>query len=257
MNSTDVIKKRNHIFILFLFILIIFSVAIFLVFSRIKDYNTMTLINILLLFALALITLKFRDVLYNYNNLARIAKVINLQSEPITFTNNIVEEHGKLRKNYTLFTSTKAYHIYYHHFKDMTPNVRKNYCIEIIAIIHDPEFDFYDKGLHEDISKLETIFNKKEAPNKYVILAFKSFDMINETRVKEIGEVVSYRVNRHSFTQINVGLSTQEQLAYFLYSKNYYPNKTYMDAVNLVFKLTDNPIPDEISNFSRKSIKKT
>ncbi len=241
MNSTELIRKRNIILIFFLIVVAVFATAMGLVFHYIEDYNTMTLVNMIIAVAFALILLSFRRTLYSYNNLVRIAKVVQKQSKPIPFTKNIVKNQSALKKDFTLFTATDAYRIYYHHYRDKSINIRKTYHVKVVIVIHDASLDFYDKGLHDDIIKLQGIFGKKEVPNKYAILAFKTYDAIDDEKLKAIGEVVSYRVQRQMFTQINIGLCTDEKLAYFLYSKHYYPNRNYMEAVDLIFELTGNP----------------
>ncbi len=219
----------------------IFSTAIILVFRNIEDYNTMSLINIILVFIFALVTLAFRSTLLGYNNLVRIAMVVRKQSDPIHFTKNIVREPAPLNKEYTLYTATSNYRLYYNHYQDKTPNVRKRYHLKIVIIITTSTLDFFDKRLHDDIAKLQTIFSKKEIPNKYAIVAFKEYQDMTEDDLKAIGEVVSYTISRQTFTQINVGLCLSDHLAYFLYSKQYVPNRNYQEAVDLIFELTGNP----------------
>jgi hypothetical protein len=97
--------------------------------------------------------------------------------------------------------------------------------------------DYYDQSLHNEISKLESTFVKREFPQKYMIIAFKEFDAINDQVIHDIGEIVSYRTNRHSYTQINVGLDKDSEKAYFLYSDIYYPTYYYKDTVDLIFEL--------------------
>src|SRR5690606_15617243 len=97
--------------------------------------------------------------------------------------------------------------------------------------------DFYDKGLHDEIAKLEVSFPKKELPTKYIILGFKEFESSNDQVIKDIGEVVSYAQNRQTYTQVNVGLIRDSKKAYFLYSDHYYPTRYYQIAVDLIFSL--------------------
>jgi hypothetical protein len=115
--------------------------------------------------------------------------------------------------------------------------VRSIYKLNIVILIKKSNLDFYDEKISEEINKLETSFSKKENPHKYVIVAFKTINNINDNILKELAEIVSYDMQRHYYTQINVGLAQDDKKAYFLYSEKYYPNVYYKEGVNLIKKL--------------------
>ena len=238
MNSKQVIKKRNLILIGFVLVTAIFITAITLVFIRVTDYNLMTLINIILVFVLSVISLAFRNTLYSYNNMVRIANLVLKQAKPVNYTQNIVFDQSLISpKEYTVFTKNDNYVIYYKHELDETIRVKKIWRLYIIMILKKPQLDFYDKTLHDEIAKLEVSFPKKELPTKYIILGFKEFDQVSDQVVKDLSEVVSYTQNRQTYTQVNVGLVKSMQKAYFLYSDIYYPTRYYQIAVDLIFDL--------------------
>lgn len=238
MNSNQVIKKRNFILISFVLVTAIFITAITLVFVKVKDYNIMTLVNIVLVFTLSLISLAFRSTLYSYNNMVRIANLVLKQAKPVNYTQNIILDQSLISpKEYTVFTKNDNYVIYYKHELDETIRVKKIWRLYIIMILKKESLDFYDKGLHDEIAKLEVSFPKKELPTKYIIIGFKEFGTSNDQVIKDIGEVVSYAQNRQTYTQVNVGLIRDSHKAYFLYSDHYYPTRYYQIAVDLIFNL--------------------
>lgn len=238
MNAKQIIRKRNIVLVGFLLLTAVFVVAITLVFIRVKDYNMMTLINIVLVFTLTLISLLFRSTLYGYNNMVRIARVVLNQAKPVSYSKNIAKYTAPLiDKGYTLYTTNETYSLYYLHTVDERIKVKKIWQVSIILILKKQDTDFYDKNLHNEIAKLESTFQKREFPQKYMIIAFKEFDTMDDKAIHDIGEVVSYRTNRHSYTQINVGMAQDSKKAYFLYSNTYYPTYYYKDAVDLIFEL--------------------
>lgn len=238
MNAKQIIRKRNIILIGFLLLTAVFVVAVVFVFVRVKDYNMMTLINIILIFTLTLISLIFRSTLYSYNNMVRIARVVLNQANPVNYSKNIIQNTNPLTQmGYTLYTKNDTYSLYYLHSMDERIKVKKIWQLSIVLLLKKQSTDFYDQNLHNEITKLESTFQKREFPLKYMIIAFKEFDTINDQAVHDIGEIVSYRTNRHSYTQINVGLATDSKKAYFLYSDKYYPTYYYKDTVDLIFEL--------------------
>lgn len=238
MNAKQIIKKRNMVLIGFLLLTAVFVIAVILVFIKIKDYNMMTLINMVLIFTLTLISLLFRSTLYSYNNMVRIARVVLNQAKPVNYSKNIIQNSSPLTQmGYTLYTNNDLYSLYYLHSMDERIKVKKIWQLSIILILKKQSIDYYDQSLHNEISKLESTFVKREFPQKYMIIAFKEFDAINDQVIHDIGEIVSYRTNRHSYTQINVGLATDSKKAYFLYSDKYYPTYYYKDTVDLIFEL--------------------
>jgi hypothetical protein len=138
---------------------------------------------------------------------------------------------------YALYTNNDLYSLYYLHSIDERIKVKRIWQLSIILILKKQSIDYYDQSLHNEISKLESTFVKREFPQKYMIIAFKEFDAINDQVIHDIGEIVSYRTNRHSYTQINVGLDKDSEKAYFLYSDIYYPTYYYKDTVDLIFEL--------------------
>ena len=238
MDSKQIIKRRNLILIGFVVITAIFFTAITLVFIRVKDYNIMTLINIILVFTLSLISLAFRSTLYSYNNMVRIANLVLKQAKPVNYKQNIIFDQNLIPpKEFAVFTKNDAYVIYYKHVLDETIRIKKIWRLYVIMILKKQTLDYYDKVLHDEIAKLEVSFPKKELPTKYLILGFKEFDKIDEKAIKDLGEVVSYTQSRHTYTQVNVGLARDSQKAYFLYSDIYYPTRYYQIAVDLIFDL--------------------
>jgi len=238
MNAKQIIKKRNMVLIGFLLLTAVFVIAVILVFIKIKDYNMMTLINMVLIFTLTLISLLFRSTLYSYNNMVRIARVVLNQAKPVNYSKNIIQNPNPLTQmGYALYTNNDLYSLYYLHSIDERIKVKRIWQLSIILILKKQSTDYYDQSLHNEISKLESTFSKREFPQKYMIIAFKEFDAIDNQAIHDIGEIVSYRTNRHSYTQINVGLDKDSNKAYFLYSDTYYPTYYYKDTVDLIFEL--------------------
>jgi hypothetical protein len=238
INSKQIIKKRNIFLGIFVLITSLFIVAIALVFIRVKDYNTMTLVNIILVSGLIATSLVFRGTLYGYNNMVRIARIILNQAKPVSYTQNPVKDIKIVsNKGFKRFIETDKFSIYYTHTQDDIIKIKKIWRLTIIILINDQKLDFYDKAIHDEIAKLEVSFTKKELPSKYVILGFKEFDQIDEKAIKDVGEIVSYTNQRHTYTQVNVGLSLKELKAYFLYSDTYYPTRYYQIAIDLIFQL--------------------
>lgn len=238
MDSKQIIKRRNLILLSYIVVTTVFITAIVLVFTKITDYNKMTLINMVLVFALALISIAYRSTLYSYNNMARIARVTLKQSKPVAFGLNLVKQPNMLlSKGYTLYTSNDSYSVYYKHAVDDSIKIKKIYRLYIILLLKKETLDFYDKKLHDEIAKLEVSFPKKESPNKYIITAFKEFETMNEKSYHDIGEVVSYTANKNTYAQVNVGLNKNDHRAYFLYSNDYSPTLYYQLAIDLIFEL--------------------
>jgi len=236
LNSKQIIKKRNFILAIFILLTALFIVAIALVFAKIEDYNTMTLVNIILLVGLIGTSLLFRSTLYGYNNMVRIARLILFQAKPVTFTQDPINDVKLIsNKGYIRFIETSKFSIYYTHTPDETIKLKKLWRLTIAILIHDDQLDFYDKAIHDEIAKLEVSFTKKELPTQYVIVAFKHYDQANEKAIKDVGEVVTYANQRHHYTQVNVGIMKKDTKAYFLYSDTYYPSRYYQIAVDLIF----------------------
>ena len=164
--------------------------------------------------------------------------VVLNQAKPVYYSKNIVKYPSiLLEKGYSLYTTNDTYSLYYLHSIDERIKVKHIWQISIILIIKKQMTDYYDQSLHNEISKLETTFQKKEFPQKYMILAFKEYEIIDDQAIHDIGEIVSYKTNRHAYVQINVGLTLDTKKAYFLYSDTYYPTYYYKDAVDLIFEL--------------------
>ncbi|MFA6801373.1 MAG: hypothetical protein WCR19_04640 [Acholeplasmataceae bacterium] len=238
MSSQEVIKKRNKLFFSFIAVVIIFLTAMILVAIYVDDYNDMTLINIIIVIALMVISLFFRNILFGYNNMARIAKVVLSQGNPIKFTYNIVENPDVLLNDgFSIHANNSSYSIYYKIVVDNSLKIKNIRLLYLVLILKKPQLDFYNKNLHEDIQKLESTFQKKSRPTKYIITAFKEVHNISDTTIKEIGEVVSYSQKRQSFNQINVGLYNEDHKAYFLYSEKYNPSYYYKLGIDFIKKI--------------------
>jgi hypothetical protein len=235
MNSQEVIKKRNRIFFWFIVNIVVFITAMILVAVFVDDYNDMTLINIILVVILMVISVSFRNVLFGYNTMARIAKVVLNQQGPIAYHSDIINQPELfLNKGFAVHANNNAYAIYYKVDEDRTLKVKNIKLLYLVLILKHPHMDFYDKNMHDDIAKLEETFTRKTYPSKYIITAFKEVHDMNEKTIKEIGEVVSYNQKRRSFNQINVGLYKEEKKAYFLYSNQYHPSNYYKLGVEFI-----------------------
>jgi len=235
MEAKKVIKKYYFYLTLLIFIIAIF-IGIFIIINiKVPNYNEASLYYLILMVFFIAILLYFRQLLYSYNNLARIAKVILNQDKPLRYKKNpIIHKDYFIKNNFDTFTNNENYIIYYKNEPNRVLKFKKINIITLILILKKNDLDFYDKTLHEDINKLEATFSKKEFPNKYVIAAFKEFNGINKEDLKSISEVVSYSRLKQTYVQINVGLNKADKLAYLLYSNSYYPSGYYKEAVDLI-----------------------
>ncbi len=235
MDSQEVIKKRNKIFISFMIVVGVFLTAMILIAIFVQNRDNMTLINVILAVVLMIISVSYKNILFGYNNMAKIAKVILSQAKPITYRKNIIENPEiVLNKGFKVHANNKLYSILYKIDSDNALKVKRIKILSLVLILKSDKLDFYDKNLHDDIGKLEKSFTRKEFPSKYVITAFKSFDKMDDKSLKEIGEVVTYKDRRQSYTQVNVGLSKEDNKAYFLYSETSYPSIYYKIAVDFI-----------------------
>lgn len=195
----------------------------------------MTLINVVLLLVLTGIVLYFRTTIYGYNQMARVARIILNQSEPLPYSTNMTRlKEEFLKRQYQVHADNEYYKILYFNKVDNTLKIKKFKKLFLVLLIHDRKLDFFDQNLHDDIKKLEDSFSKKEFPNKYIIMAFKTYEDIKPNQMKSIGEVVSYTTGRQSYNQINVGFNQYDHKAYFLYSDKYAPNSYYKEGVDII-----------------------
>lgn len=235
MNAEKVIRKRNLILVLFFIILAMIVTGLILINVKITDENNKSLyLLILMIFALA-IALYFRSVLYGYNNMVRIGRLVQNQSKPLPFEKDVTA-HPEIfyQKDFKLHSNTNDYTVLYKHVVDNSIKIKKFNKLYIVLLIKNPRLDFYNKLMHEDIEKLENTFTKKMFPNKYIITAYKTVNEVDKQLISEIGEVVCYNNNRQHYVQINVGLSKKDNLAYFLYSDTFKPNLFYDEAVQSI-----------------------
>ncbi|HEY8406209.1 MAG TPA: hypothetical protein VIK67_04975, partial [Acholeplasma sp.] len=82
MDSKAVIKKRNIYLGLFIGVTVTFVVGIILSLSLIESENTKTLIALVLTLGLTIALVYFRSVLYGYNQMVKIARIVLTQGEP-------------------------------------------------------------------------------------------------------------------------------------------------------------------------------
>mgnify|MGYP001074387790 CR=1 FL=1 len=238
MNAKELIKKRNITLIIFLFVVAFFIGILVMISKLFPDYRDMSLWLLIALVVMIVVLLWFRRTLYSYNNLARIAQTILKQGEAVPYTKNPVKDDIYLKNaGYVLFSQNNDFKLLYSLDRDESYKSKKVYLLYLIIIIKNSSLDFYDKSIHEEIYKLESGFDKKKKPTRYLISAFKEFDEIDETALRSIGEVVNYKQYRQHFTQINVGLNINEHKAYFLYSKEYNPSRNYSQTIEFIQKI--------------------
>jgi hypothetical protein len=190
------------------------------------------------------VALVFRKLLFAYNNLAKIAKVIVNQSEPLTYKKSVVDNPNLLASNgFIKFVDTGDFMLYFRNSKNDVVKRRSFkliYKLEIGIIIRNQKFDFYNTLIDNEIKKLEETFTKVNRPTKYIIIGYKNYKSMNEEIQTEIGEIVSYSINRFHFSQINVGYIQDEKKAYFLYSNKYNPSIYFKQGVEFIKKITGN-----------------
>jgi hypothetical protein len=238
MNSKEVIQKRNKIFTSFIVTILVIISAMIIVALTVKDYNNMTLINIILVIVLMIVSITYKNVLFGYNNMAKIARVVLTQAKPIPYKRNLMEFPSTLLKQgFQMHAKTYAYDIYYKIDIDQSLKVKSIKMMYLVLLLKDSTLDFYDKNLHDDIEKLESTFTRKTMPSKYIITAFKSYESIEKKDFTELSEVVSYQNKKHSYSQINVGLNQDDHKAYFLYSDSYNPTQYYKKGVDFIKKI--------------------
>lgn len=195
----------------------------------------MTSINIGLLFVTLVFVLLFRKTIFINNNAARIANLILKQSPPLPYSVNIVDNHHILSSfGFVKQVNTSDFVMYYKHTLLRTSAFKKVFQLEISYILKNEKIDFYEKDIDEEISKIERLFQKSEKPTKYIIIGYRNYETFNEEARKQLVEVVSYSLNRHSFAQINVGFVKKDMKAYFLYSDSYYPSMYYKEGVEFI-----------------------
>ncbi|VEU83172.1 hypothetical protein [Acholeplasma hippikon] len=235
MNAQAILRKRNLYFGIFLGILAVFITLIIVIGVTVTDLNDLTLYYLILFLGFLVVVLYFKKLLASYNNLAKIAKVIQVQAGPIPFRTNVIENPKSFYDaGYQVHSNNQDYTILYKLLVEKNIKYGKHKRLYIALLIKNKGFDFYNKNMHDDINRLENKFKRKEFPNKYMITAFKAFDTMTEEHIKAIGEVVCYSVSKQSYVQINVGLALDEKLAYFLYSDSYDPNRYYKEAVEII-----------------------
>lgn len=235
MNSKEVIQKRNKIFISFIVTIVIIITAMIVVAITVNDYNNMTLINIILVVVLMIVSITYKNVLFGYNNMAKIARVVLTQAKPIPYKRNLMEfPSALLKEGFQMHAKTYDYDIYYKIDVDHSLKVKSIKMMYLVLILKDSALDYYDKNLHDDIEKLESTFTKKTLPSKFIITAFKSYESIDSNITKDLSEVVSYQNKKHSYSQINVGLNQDDHKAYFLYSESYNPTQYYKKGVDFI-----------------------
>jgi len=206
----------------------------------VKDDNIMTIINISLIFILLVTSLIYRKYIFAYNNMAKIAKLIIAQDEPVNYVKNIIDNEYKLTNDsFVLYSKTDVFSIYYRNAKLENYQFKKIYQIEIVVLIRKEDYDFYSKAIEAEINKLEASIPKKERPTKYIIIEFKGITKMDDNIKKEISEIVSYKVGKQYYCQINVGLHKINKKAYFLYSNSYYPSVYYKKGIELIQKLIE------------------
>ncbi len=235
MDSKAVIKKRNIYLGLFIGVTVTFVVGIILSLALIESENTKTLIALVLTLGLTIALVYFRSVLYGYNQMVKIARIVLTQGEPLPQQTNLDKVRAYfVRHQYKVHADNEDYSILYINEVDKSLKITKIKKLKLALLIKKSKLDFFDQHLHDDIKKLEDSFSKKEFPNKYIILAFKEFNFVKDTQLKSIGEIVSYSMGKQSYNQINVGLNKFDQRAYFLYSDRFYPNAYFKEGVETI-----------------------
>ncbi|MDD2575491.1 MAG: hypothetical protein PHD47_03360 [Acholeplasmataceae bacterium] len=227
MEPKRVIRRRNVYLISYLVIVAVIFTSVALVFIYIPDENISTLIALLLMIVLAILSGYFKNTITSYNNLARIAKLIIKQADAIPYSKDPFEIPFVTR-GFDKIHANDRFTLYAVGPKEKDKN---NTPLQIIVLIY-KDIDFYDKEIDEEIEKLEKTYKKQ--PRRYQIIAFKQYPKIGEKEIKALGEVVSYTVYRRVFTQINIGINTENQKAYFLHSNEYSPNRNYLETVEWI-----------------------
>lgn len=236
MNSKTVLKKRKLYLIAFVITLLVFIGIFYLTTSKIKDYNDLTLVNLLVAIVLVVVMARFRTTLYAYNNMARTAKLIELQNSPVSFKYNLVEDRTRLLTlGYELFTKTPKFEFYTKYVLDESRKRSKVWRLSYTVVVFDNNMDFYSNEINEMIHKFEDQLDKKKMPKYYEILVYKAYpNGIPESETSMIGEIVNYYVKNVHFCQINIGLDLVSDKAYYLYSKQYSPSYNYKIAVKTI-----------------------
>lgn len=227
MEPKRVIRRRNAYLISYLVLVAVFFTSVALIFIYIQDENISTLVALLLMIVLAILSGYFKNTITSYNNLSRIAKLIIKQADPIPYSRDPFEIPFVTRDFDKIHTNDR-FTLYAVGPKEKDKN---NTPLQIIILLY-KDIDFYDKEIDEEIEKLEKTFKKQ--PRRYQIIAFKKYSKIGDKEIKALGEVVSYTVYRRMFAQINIGINTENQRAYFLHSNEYSPNRNYLETVEWI-----------------------
>lgn len=238
MDKDQLFKKRNIYLAIFISLTILFFAAIVLVAIFVKDYQLMTLINILISVVLILVLIKFRESLYSLNTLCRIAKLETSQGPILTYKHNPFDRISYLIDDgYKVTVKNQRYTILYKVSLEKDLH-RKHKTFSVVIFIEDNTMDFYDKFIHDDIAGIEeTLIKEKLNPKFYQIIAYRLMDQVSKEVIDQIAEVVNYRIKANTYTQVNVGVDVANKKAYFLYSNTYSPSTNYSDVVKNIHNM--------------------
>lgn len=232
MDSKEVIKKYRKS-LLFFYIIVALFVAAMIIVLNVTEGEKQTVINILLLVGLLLFVILYKNIILGYKNMSEVARLNLNQGNPIEMGISFDKIQKKLINNeYVEFSSNHLYDLYYQIGKKP-----KNKELTIVATTVEERLDFYDKNLHDEITKIEDSLSKKNRYYEMIIIVFKKYENVNKENAVQIGEIVNYGFGKKKYVQINVGYSIANNKAYFLYSDLYYPNRTYKKAVEEIKQL--------------------
>ncbi|MDR0831563.1 MAG: hypothetical protein LBM99_01550, partial [Bacillales bacterium] len=93
--------------------LLIFT-AMILIAIFVKDSTLMSFINFLLIFIALIVALSFRKPLYAYNALAKTAKLVLNQSQPLDYKINIIyQDEALIKLGYHKYVTTEDFTLYF------------------------------------------------------------------------------------------------------------------------------------------------
>ena len=141
-------------------------------------------------------------------------------------------------KGYTRMRNTDSYLVYHYSKLPIKSHFEKKDTTLLIIYIKDETLDLYSEQLHND---LNTLYNEIESKSKpighQVTLFIKETSSLDPNIILEYQKIVNVQQGNRSLIQINIGIDSSQNKAYYLAPQKRYPNRMYYEAVQEIKRL--------------------
>ncbi|MDD3171110.1 MAG: hypothetical protein PHO86_02195 [Bacilli bacterium] len=241
MNKKYFRKKVYYLLLVWFSLFISIGIVILMYLLEIKEIITSLVVFFLLVYLLFMLffcktKITFYDMQQRYQELLK--KSVGSIKTNCKFDNNwlkFLEKH-----NYQLFVNNSNVTIYFKIEKSLSKKTFiSTSLIEIVTIIKKQELDAYTDQIEDELKKLWAIYEKEYHLNKQIIMQFKKYNNFSEDIKKELDRIISYKEGDNYLININCGYIENEAELYFLHSNEYYPNRYYKYAVDIIKEITN------------------